>query len=162
MTIALMSWLVAIPLLGVAGGLRTMMAMAVLCWFARFGLLPVAGTWAFWAAQPITAIVFTILAMGELIGDKLPQTPSRVSLLPLVARICFGGVVGAICATGLRGAPAEGAILGVLGAVVGAFGGFNLRQWMVKTKGFRDLPVALAEDAVAVGLSVLALGIVTG
>ena len=80
---AVMSWVLAIPLLGVTTGLRTMTPMAVLCWFAYFGSdgghLPLGGTWAFWAAKLVTAIVFTVLAVGELIGDKLPKTPSRTA-----------------------------------------------------------------------------------
>ena len=59
-----MSWMVAIPVLGFATGLRTMTPMAVLCWFAYFHHLPVRESWAFWAANLITAIVFSVLAVG--------------------------------------------------------------------------------------------------
>jgi len=40
MLIAILSWLLAIPLLGVTTGLRAMTPMAVLCWFAYLGYLP--------------------------------------------------------------------------------------------------------------------------
>ena len=40
MAMAMMTWLIAIPLLGVVTGMRSMTAMAVLCWFAYGGDLP--------------------------------------------------------------------------------------------------------------------------
>jgi uncharacterized membrane protein len=160
--IAVLAWMVAIPLLGAMTGLRSMTPMALLCFFAYRNHLPVHNTWAFWCANPISVIVFAVLAVGELIGDKLPQTPSRLSILPLTARICFGGLIGAIAATGLHGSALEGILLGVFGAVAGAFFGYHLRHWLTMTEGWPKLPVALAEDAIAIVLSVLAMGIVTG
>jgi uncharacterized membrane protein len=162
MAIAMMSWILAIPALGGMTGLRTMTPMAVLCWFAWAGNLPVAGTWAFWVAKPVTAIVFTVLAVGELVGDKLPMIPSRLSVGPLLSRVFFGGLVGALAAAGLSGSAPEGVVLGAISALAGASAGFHIRRWLVHTRGWRDLPVAMAEDAIAIGLSVLAMGIVTG
>ena len=54
-----------------------MTPIAVLCWFAYRGHLPLAGTWGQWAGRPVSVIVFAVLAVGELIGDKLPMTPNR-------------------------------------------------------------------------------------
>jgi len=45
MTIAVMAWLIAIPVLGIATGMRTMTPIAILCWFAYLGDLSVDGTW---------------------------------------------------------------------------------------------------------------------
>ena len=162
MGIAVMSWMFAIPLLGFVTGLRSMTAMAVLCWFAFHGDLPVDGTWAFWAAKRITMIVFIVLAAGELIGDKLPMIPNRTDALPLIARIFFGGLIGAICATSLGGRYIEAVFLGVIGAVAGAFLGFHCRQWLTRKIGAPDVFVAVAEDIFAVGASILAMRIVTG
>jgi uncharacterized membrane protein len=162
MAMAVMAWIVAIPLLGAATGMRTFTPMAVICWFAYAGDVPVDGTWAFWVAKLVTAIVFTVLALGELIGDKLPKTPDRTSTGPLLARVVFGGLVGGIVAASLNGSEVEGVILGVGGALVGAFGGHLIRREIVERSGSKDWPVAIAEDLVAVGFAVLALGIVTG
>jgi uncharacterized membrane protein len=162
MALAFLAWVVAIPLLGGLTGLRTMTPMCVLCWFAYVGDLRMHHSWAFWTAKLVTAVVFTVLAAGELIGDKLPQTPNRTAPFPLLARMAFGGLVGAIAATSLHGSLIEGIVLGVISAVAGAFLGFHLRQHLVKERGFSDLPVALVEDALAIGLSVIAMGIVTG
>ena len=67
-------------LLGMTVGLRSMTAMAVLCWFAWPQLLPQHG-WAFWVGSLVSVIVFTVAAVGEYIGDTLPQTPSRTAAL---------------------------------------------------------------------------------
>ena len=162
MTLVFLSWLVAIPLLGGLTGLRTMTPMAVLCWFSYAGDLPVHRSWAFWTTKLVTAVVFTVLAAGELIGDKLPNTPNRTSPFALVARMVFGGLVGAIGATGLHGSILEGILLGVISAIAGTFLGFHLRQHLVKDRAFPDLQVALVEDGLTLALSVIAMRIVTG
>jgi uncharacterized membrane protein len=162
MTMAVLTWLVAIPLLGVVTGLRTMTPMMVLCWFAYKGNLPVDGTWAFWTGHLVTAIVFTVLAVGEFIGDKLPRTPNRTDLGPLLARLVFGGLVGAIAATSLDGSVVEGVLLGVAGALLGALGGYLVRRELAERLGCKDWPVAVAEDLLAVVCAVLAMGVVTG
>jgi len=162
MAIAMLAWMIAIPLLGAVTGLRSMTPMAVLCWFAYVGHLPLDGTWAFWAAKLPVAIVFTLLAVGEYIGDKLPNMPNRTSPGPLIVRLFLGGLIGAIVAAGLDGPGFEGGFLGVAGALVGSFGGFLIRREIVQRNGSKDWQVALVEDAIAVGCAVLAMGVVTG
>jgi uncharacterized membrane protein len=162
MAMAIMTWLIAIPLLGVVTGMRSMTAMAVLCWFAYRGDLSLDDTWAAWAAKLVTAIIFTVLALAELAADKLPKTPNRTAPGPLVVRVVMGGLVGAIVAAGLNGSEFEGVILGVGGALIGTFGGFLIRRELVLRYGGKDLPVALVEDASAIICAVFAMGIVTG
>ena len=103
MALAVMSWILAIPLLGAVTGLRSMMSMAVLCWYVYTGHLVLDGSWDAWATKLPTAILFTVLAVGELIADKLPRTPNRTSPGPLLVRIVMGGLVGALVADGLNG-----------------------------------------------------------
>lgn len=160
MAINLLTWLLAFPVLGFATGLRTMTPMALLCWFAYFRLLQLDGTWGFWAANLISAIVFTVLALGEYVGDKLPNTPNRTSLFPLLGRLTFGGLAGALVATGVKGSLAEGLILGMLGAAAGTFVGFMLRRFFTEHCG-KKLTVAVAEDGIAVLLAGLALHMMT-
>ncbi len=162
MALAILAWLVAIPVLGAMTGLRSMTPMAILCIFAYRRHLWLEGTWGFWAMHRTTLIVFLVLAVGELIGDKLPGIPNRTSPFPLIARIAFGGLVGALAATGLQGSEMEGALLGAISAALWTFLGFHLRHWLVTEKGFPGLAVALAEDGITIGLSVLAMGIITG
>jgi uncharacterized membrane protein len=159
MALQMMTWLIAIPLLGLVTGMRTFTPMAVLCWFAYFGKLTVEDTWASWTAKLVTAIIFTVLALGELIGDKLPKTPARTAPALLIARLVLGGLIGAIAAAGLDG---SGVILSVLGVAVGTFGGFLIRREIVQRLGCKDWPVALLEDVSAILCAVFAMGVITG
>jgi uncharacterized membrane protein len=157
-----MLWLLAISLLGLATGLRSMTPMAVLCWFAYLGHLPVGGTWAEWTARLAVAIGFTVLAVGEYVADKLPGVPNRTAPGPLAVRIGLGGLAGAIVATALHRVGLEGVLLAALAALLGAFAGFVLRRDIVRKLGCADWPVALAEDATAILAAMLALHGITG
>jgi uncharacterized membrane protein len=97
----------------------------------------------------------TVLALGELAADKLPFVPSRISPAPLVFRLVTGGLSGAAVFVSARQPFALGTILGALGALLGAFEGYHLRRKLTKQKGFSDLPIALAEDAIAIGGALL-------
>ncbi len=140
-------------LLGITVGLRTMTAMAVLCWFAWLQWLPQQG-WASWVGSLGAVIVFTVLAAGEYVVDTLPATPNRTSPPLLVARLVFGALVGALAAHAIIEPAAGGAIFGVLGALIGTYGGFRVRMYWSKSLG-RDLPVALLESACALALAVV-------
>ena len=159
---AMMSWMLAIPVLGMMTGLRTMTPIAVVCWFAYLGYLPVGGTWAFWTGKLAAVIVFSLFACGEFVGDKLPQTPNRTAPGPLAARLVFGGLVGAVAATGVEGSAIEGVFLGALGALLGAFGGYLARKYLVEWSQRPDWNIAVIEDAFAVVVTVFALGVITG
>jgi uncharacterized membrane protein len=52
-----------------------MSAPTAVCRAAHCGWLPFAGTKLAFIGYPVTLVVFTLLALSELIADKLPQTP---------------------------------------------------------------------------------------
>jgi uncharacterized membrane protein len=137
-------------LMGVSTGMRTMTATAVLCWFAYLQLLPQHAYLA-WTGMLVSVIVFTVLALGEYVGDTLPTTPNRTAPGPLAARILFGAFAGALAARGVLEPLAGGIVFGVMGALIGAFGGIRLRLYLAKVVG-RDRPVALAESALALAI----------
>ena len=96
-----------------------------------------------------TPWIFTLLAIGELINDKLPKTPSRKAPGSFGARIVTGALSGAaLGASG--GSLAGGLVAGALGAVAGTLGGYEARTRMVRATGGKDFPIALLEDAIAV------------
>jgi uncharacterized membrane protein len=144
-------------LMGVVGGLRAMMPAAALSWAAWLGILKLDGTWLSFLGSIWAVIVFTILAIGELITDQLPSTPSRK------VPVQFGGrvVIGALAGVAIAG-PANwmlGALAGIVGAVIGTLGGAELRGRLAAHFG-RDQPAAFIEDAIAIAgaaLIVLAL-----
>jgi uncharacterized membrane protein len=162
MVMAVLAWVIAIPLLGLATGLRTFTPIAIICWFAYRGNLPINDAWTAWVPKLSTLIVFTVLALGELIGDKLPKIPARVTLVPMLFRLGFGGLAGAIVAAGLDGSVIEGVVLGIAGALIGTFGGYLARRDIVYHLQCNDWKVALVEDGIAIGCTLLAMGIITG
>lgn len=148
---------VAVPVLGVSTGLRSFTPLAVTAWFARMGHVPVEGTWAAWVAHPAAVGLLTAAAIGEYVGDTLPNAPDRTEPVGLLGRLVCGGLVGAILATASKRPLAAGIAMGAVGALAGTFGGFALRRSLTKGSGLPDLPVALAGDAAAVALAVAAL-----
>ncbi len=152
---------VAPTLLGVSAGLRSFTPLAVTAWFAYQGKLPVEGTWAAWVAHPVCVGVTTAAAVGEYVGDKLPNTPNRTSPVALFGRLTLGGLVGAIVATALRRPIAGGVAIGALGAAIGTYGGFSLRKGLTKGAGLADVPVALCGDVAAIALAVRSLNRLT-
>jgi uncharacterized membrane protein len=44
-----------------------------------------------------------------------------------------------------------GLVAGAIGAMIGTLGGYELRARLVKAIGGKDLPIALLEDAIAIG-----------
>lgn len=91
---------------------------------------------------------------GELVADKLPQTPSRLQPPALAARAA-SGATGAVTLARRERFPARpvvpSAIAGMVGAVVGSYGGAAWRRWAA-TKG-PDWRGALLEDGVGLGLA---------
>lgn len=136
--------------IGVVAGLRTFTAPAVMAWAATAEWINLSGTWAAWVGHWVTVAILTVLAVGELITDQLPKTPSRKTTPQFAARLIAGGFAGAVLGTawgytvGCVGA-------GVVGAVLGTLGGYEARRALVAANGGRDLPVALGEDVVAIG-----------
>jgi uncharacterized membrane protein len=136
-------------LIGVVAGLRALTAPAAVAWAAFLEWINLDGTWVQWLAHPITVTVLTILALGELVTDQLPKTPSRTTPMQFVARLVTGGFSGAVIGTAW-GYTFGGLGAGIVGAVLGTLGGFQARRRLVAATGGRDLPIALSEDAVAV------------
>lgn len=151
-------------LIGVVAGLRALAAPAVVAWAGALGWLNFDGTWAQWVAHPITVAVLTILALGELVTDQLPSTPSRKVPMQFGARLATGAFSGAVLASGAVLNPTAWVVVGaigaaLIGAVIGTLGGAAARTRLVATNGGHDLPVALVEDAIAIigGFAVVAL-----
>jgi uncharacterized membrane protein len=142
-------------LIGVAGGLRSLTAPAVVAWAAHLGWLNLSGTPVSFMGSTIAVAIFTVLAVGELIADKLPGTPSRTEPPGLIARIVLGGLSGATLSAAGNRSFELGAAFGGAGGIAGAFAGYQVRTYLVRTLKVPDLVIALAEDAVAIGGSLL-------
>jgi uncharacterized membrane protein len=141
--------------IGFVAGLRSLTAPAAVSWAACLGALNLEGTALHWMGSTAAVAIFSLLAIAELIADKLPRTPNRTRAGPLIGRILLGGLAAAALTTAAGQSPWLGALLGGIGAVAGTFAGYEIRRRLVTRLRMRDLPVALAEDLVAIGLALV-------
>ncbi len=126
--LALSTLLLFCFLIGCVAGLRSLTAPAVTCWGAHLGWLHFAGTRLAFIGHCWMLILFTLLALFELVNDKLPKTPARTAAPGLIARILFGGLCGAALAVSAGANLWVAVIVAVIGALVGTFGGYNIRH----------------------------------
>lgn len=141
-------------LIGVIAGLRAMTAPAWVSWAARLGWLHLENTGLAFLGYAATPYIFSVAAIGELVNDKLPKTPSRKVPPQFAARILSGALCGAAFGAAVQSL-IGGLVAGAVGAVAGTLGGAELRGRLVATTGGKDLPIALLEDAIAVGAGFL-------
>lgn len=136
-------------LIGVIAGLRAMTAPAAVSWAAASGWLNLDGTWLAFLGYRFTPWILTLLALGELVTDQLPSTPSRKVPVQFGTRILMGAVTGA--AVGISGGSLWGGLAaGAIGAVIGTYGGAAARGKLAALFG-SDRPAAIIEDVVAIG-----------
>jgi uncharacterized membrane protein len=137
--------------IGVIAGLRAMTAPMVASWAAHLHWINLQGSPLAFMGSIVTAAILTLAAAGEIVNDKLPKTSARTSPPQLGARIVMGGFAAATLSAGAGGSILVGAILGIIGALVGTFGGYQVRTRTVKAFGLPDFVIALVEDVIAVG-----------
>ena len=135
-------------LIGIIAGLRALTAPAAVSWAARLGLLQLTGTHLAFLGAVATPWIFSVLALAEIINDKLPKTPSRLVPPQFITRVVTGAFSGAAIGLGL-GSIWIGLLCGAIGAVLGTLGGASFRGALAKAIG-KDLPAALIEDAIAI------------
>lgn len=143
-------------LIGVVAGLRALLAPTIVSWAAQTGHLSVGHAWPAFLGYRYTPYVFTVLAIAELVADKLPKTPSRKVIGQFAPRLLSGGLSGAALGAA-GGALWAGLVLGVIGALLGTLGGYEARRALAGAFK-RDLPAALIEDVVAIALAVVVVG----
>jgi uncharacterized membrane protein len=73
-----------------------------------------------------------LMAASELVGDKLPGMPDRISPPILLSRAASGALVGATIFTTHRGKWLKGAAIGATAAVAATYGSFYLRMLLNK------------------------------
>jgi uncharacterized membrane protein len=146
MTVLLLAFLI-----GVIAGLRSFTAPAVTAWAAHRQWLNLHNSPLSFMGSATAVVVFTLLALGELVADQLPSTPSRTDPPGLIARIVFGGLSGAAVAASGSQSIALGAILGMAGGIAGALAGYQARTRLVRALKVPDFVIACVEDAVAIG-----------
>ncbi|HEY7001799.1 MAG TPA: DUF4126 family protein [Candidatus Udaeobacter sp.] len=139
--------------IGIVAGLRSLLAPAMVAWAAHYDWLNLYGSPLSFMGSRAALVIFSIFAIGELIADKLPTTPKRTALAPLLARIVLGALSGASLYVAAGRSLLIGALLGGIGGVIGAFVGYEIRRRLVSNLRIKDLFVAICEDLLAIGLA---------
>jgi uncharacterized membrane protein len=147
--------IIAIFGIGLVAGLRSLTAPAVVSWAAYFGWINVAATPYAFLASPIVAGVITLLAAGELLADKHPKMAPRTSFPGLTARVVTGGFCGLVISSVTGNGVVLGLAAGVIGALIGTFGGYHIRRNLGQKLQVNDLLIAIPEDLIAIGLALL-------
>lgn len=140
--------------IGAVSGLRSMTGPAVIAEAASRNRIRLKKSPFAWLSSDGAARTSALLAVGELIADKLPFVPNRTDPPSLVIR----AVSGALCGAALnshcgsyrdnRKQVVLGALIGGVAAVAASYIGLKYR----KAVNLPKLPAALLEDAVTIGL----------
>ena len=130
-----MNVLLRSALLGAAAGGRSMTPIAALTAGSR---------------GPVR-LAASAAALGELVVDKLPGTPSRVSPAPLGGRLVLGALAGGLYAHRRGRNVVLPAVLAAAAAVAASYAGAEWREYAGKHKF--ALPAAVAEDAATIALA---------
>ncbi|HEX8440052.1 hypothetical protein [Archangium sp.] len=133
--------------LGVVAGMRSLSAPAFLSQRLSRDTGVVGGRLDRALSSKAGAWTLAVLALGELVADKLPRTPARIAPPALAIRLLSGAVVGAeVARRGKR--PVLGpALIGAAGALVSSFAFYALRQFTTQRLRVPNVVAGLLEDA---------------
>lgn len=150
--------------LGIAGGFRSWPPFAALA--LQYDEAPAKGGWRRWPVfrSEWGRGLLIALGAGEFVTDKLPGTQSRLAPTTqwsrldggLFFRVAFSGLAGAALGTEYRGRHSvlTGATLGVVGSILGNYGGYHARKAAVEATDLPDPVVAVVEDLATIALLV--------
>lgn len=100
---------------------------------------------------PMVSNVLKVLAIGELIGDKLPGAGNRIVPVSVVFRCSAGALAGASIFKANGNNAFKGALIGAVAAFGSTFASFYMRKGVVETTGLYDPIVGVIEDAIVIG-----------
>jgi uncharacterized membrane protein len=105
------------------------------------------------AARIITATA----SVGEIIADKTPFIPSRLSPPAFIWRLFIGGLTGSIMTYRLHKSPILGALLGSSAAALSTMASYYSRKMLTRYTFIPDPVWGAVEDAIATRLGLLAI-----
>lgn len=145
--------------LGFSCGLRSALGPALLSRAAFRGQLRgLEDTpFAFVASRRLSQVLI-LLAAGEMVADKTPVVPSRTAPPILLGRAVSGAASGAAISLAGKSSGRTGAVLGGASAIIAAIAGTRLRVAVGQRPSVPSLLPGLMEDALAVGIGLLATG----
>ncbi|MDP9427196.1 MAG: DUF4126 family protein [Actinomycetota bacterium] len=144
--------------LGAVAGIRSMTPPALLSRAASRGEIEgIEGSPFGFLASPRVANLLTVLALGEILADKLPFSPDRISAPGLAGRLATGALVGAalFSADGRRGA--SGGAIGALSSLAASYLSYYARTGTQQRFGLPNPAGGILEDMVALSIGLLSL-----
>lgn len=130
--------------LGAVTGMRSMMALAFFSDRAEEDKGERDNPALNFLRTPRTVALLKIFAAGEVIMDKMPFTPARTDLAPLMGRVVLGGLVGAAVS---KDKWIQGGVVGALGALAASYVAYYIRKSLHDEQHIPDLLLGMAEDA---------------
>ena len=126
--------------LGAISGMRSMAAPAIVSRFAHTGLLPLQDSQIKFLTHKNSAKTMAVMAIGEMVADKLPFIPNRTSVFPLMTRAVSGALSATAFTKARKRSVAVGALIGSLAAVGASYGAYKIAQnyWQKATCSGRD------------------------
>ncbi|MCB2378337.1 DUF4126 family protein [Hymenobacter sp. BT635] len=134
--------------LGTLAGLRSMTPLALLSRsFSRHNSDAIAASPFRLLQSGAAATGLKVLAAGEMVADKMPGMPDRITPTALLGRSLSGALMGAMLYKSNRRSWLGGGLLGGLAAVAGTYGSYYLRKQLGQQTQVPDTVWALLEDA---------------
>jgi len=97
------------------------------------------------------AVALKIFAIGEVVGDKLPNTPNRIKPAGVTFRCLSGALAGASIYKASGNNAITGAIIGSVVAFGSTFGSYFLRKDVVNRTKVFDPMIGAMEDVLVIG-----------
>jgi uncharacterized membrane protein len=138
--------------LGAATGARSMTGLSAVALTTPTATRP---TWVARLGGPWGRGLTVIAAAGEIVADKNPRVPSRLSPPALAERITMGSLSAAALARRENVRPALPVLLAAAAVVAASVAGARWRTY-AQQRGRSAIAAAVAEDVVAIGLSAAA------
>ncbi len=136
--------------IGLVAGMRSMVAPAIISRHLSSRKLRKRTSGAIaWLGNPTAARWLTIMAAGEMIGDKMPFMQDRIEPPALLGRMASGAICGAAVAGYRADSQVSGAVIGAGAAAASTYAAYHLRAAAGRHLPIPDPVTGAAEDALA-------------
>jgi uncharacterized membrane protein len=142
--------------IGAVAGLRSMTAPALISHLTRSALDSERSKLDFLNSM-VSMRTTLVLAVGELIADKLPFVPARTKAPSLIIRAVSGGLSGAALCSAKKRSWFAGALIGAGAAIGASYAAYELRKRAGRHFHLPDPVIAIVEDGIAAGAGALVL-----
>jgi uncharacterized membrane protein len=133
--------------LGAVAGMRSFSAPAILSMLFARNAGAAQGSLEQVLSSKAGGRTLSVLALGEFVGDKLPNIPARIAPPALAARILSGALVGVALARRDKQPVLGPVLLGAAAAVASSFGFYALRRFATQRLHVPNIVAGLVEDA---------------